>query len=83
MLAAAASVVAVSCKAGAASPSVWLALASFLLLKDCERLIRRSFAYEDLPLPPLTGYREIDLTIEDIHKAFVKGDAMGPQGPPS
>ena len=44
---------------------------------------RRSFAYEDLPLPPLTGYREIDLTIEDIHKAFVKGDAMGPQGPPS
>ena len=41
----------------------------------------RSFAYEDLPLSPLTGYREIDLTIEDIHKAFVEGDAMGPQGP--
>ena len=42
---------------------------------------QKSFAYEDLPLPPLTGYREIDLTIEDIHKAFVEGDAMGPQGP--
>ena len=41
----------------------------------------KSFAYEDLPLAPLTGYREIDLTIEDIHKAFVEGDAMGPQGP--
>ena len=44
---------------------------------------QKSFAYEDLPLPPLTGYREIDLTIEDIHKAFVEGDAMGPQGPSS
>ena len=44
---------------------------------------RRSFSYEDLPLPPLTGYREIDQTIEDIHKAFVDGDSMGPQGAPS
>ena len=36
----------------------------------------KPFAYEDLPLPPLTGFREIDKTIENIHKAFVEGDTL-------
>ena len=37
----------------------------------------KPFAYDELALPPLTGHREIDRTISDIHKAFIKGDAMG------
>jgi len=36
----------------------------------------KPFAYDDLPLPPLTGHREIDRTISDIHKAFLEGDAL-------
>ena len=36
----------------------------------------KPFAYEDLPLPPITGHREIDRNIEDIHRAFRQGDAL-------
>jgi hypothetical protein len=37
----------------------------------------RPFAYENLPLPPLTGRRGIDRTIQNIHKAFITGDSIG------
>ena len=36
----------------------------------------KPFAYEEPPLSPLTGHREIDRTIEEIHRAFVEGDGM-------
>ena len=36
----------------------------------------KPFAYEDLPLSPITGHREIDRNIEDIHRAFREGDAL-------
>ena len=36
----------------------------------------KPFAYDDPPLSPLTGHREIDRTIGDIHQAFLDGDEM-------
>ena len=41
-----------------------------------DHITDKPFAYEEPPLSPLTGHREIDKTIEDIHRAFVDGDEM-------
>ena len=36
----------------------------------------KPFAYDEPPLSPLTGHREIDRTIGNIHQAFLDGDEM-------
>lgn len=37
----------------------------------------KPFAYEPYPTIPRTGHGTLDHTIEDIHKAFIEGDAIG------